>query len=136
MYNAQQTIERVQSEIREKKKTQKHILEICGLNENTLKKMTDKNGIASFSLAKIADELDCSVDYLLGRTDNPIAHKAQNLAISNHDTIINGTQANVINGEPVDTEVLELAQLIKSLPLVKRAEAILAVEEIKNGGTL
>jgi len=27
--------------------------------------------MSSFSLAKIADELDCSVDYLLGRTDNP-----------------------------------------------------------------
>lgn len=133
MYNAQKTIERVQFEVKCKKETQKHVLEECGLNENTLKKMTDKNGIASFSLARIADYLDCSVDYLLGRTDNPAAHKAQNsYAISNHDTVINGTQANVITNEPIDSEVLELAQLIKSLPIVKRAEAILAVEEIKN----
>ena len=28
----------------------------------------------SDSIAKIADYLDCSVDYLLGRTDNPQAH--------------------------------------------------------------
>ena len=27
------------------------------------------------TLAKIADYLDCSVDYLLGRTDNPNSHK-------------------------------------------------------------
>ena len=27
------------------------------------------------TLAKIADYLDCSVDYLLGRTDNPHSHK-------------------------------------------------------------
>lgn len=27
------------------------------------------------NLIKIADYLDCSVDYLLGRTDNPISHK-------------------------------------------------------------
>ncbi len=26
-------------------------------------------------LSKIADYLDCSVDYLLGRTDNPNSHK-------------------------------------------------------------
>lgn len=26
-------------------------------------------------LARIADYLDCSVDYLLGRTENPEAHK-------------------------------------------------------------
>ena len=28
------------------------------------------------TLCAIADYLDCSVDYLLGRTDNPQAHKA------------------------------------------------------------
>ena len=27
------------------------------------------------TLIKIADYLDCSVDYLLGRTDNPDSHK-------------------------------------------------------------
>lgn len=27
------------------------------------------------TLARIADYLDCSVDYLLGRTDNPQSHK-------------------------------------------------------------
>ena len=27
------------------------------------------------TLTKIADYLDCSVDYLLGRTDNPNSHK-------------------------------------------------------------
>ena len=80
----------------------------------------------------LASELDCSIDYLLDRTDDPNAHKGQNYAINNHDTVINGTQANVINNETVDSEVIELAQLIKSLPIVKRAEAILAIEEIKN----
>ncbi len=28
------------------------------------------------TLVKIADYLDCSVDYLLGRTDNPNSHKS------------------------------------------------------------
>ena len=27
------------------------------------------------NLVKIADYLDCSIDYLLGRTDNPNSHK-------------------------------------------------------------
>ncbi len=81
----------------------------------------------------LATELDCSIDYLLGRTDNPEAHKPQNsYVVNNRDTIVNGTQANVINNEVVDREVLELVDLIQSLPIVKRAEAILAIEEIKN----
>lgn len=71
MYNAQLTIKRIQSLIKEKGYTQKYVLAECGINENTLKRMTDNKGISSFYLAKIADYLQCSVDYLLGRTDNP-----------------------------------------------------------------
>ena len=67
MYTAQLTIERIQSLIKEKGLTQKQVLLECGINENTLKRMTDNKGISSFYLAKIADKLECSVDYLLGR---------------------------------------------------------------------
>lgn len=71
MYTAQLTIERIQSLIKEKGTTQKKVLKECGINENTLIRMTDNKGMSSFYLAKIADYLGCSVDYLLGRTDDP-----------------------------------------------------------------
>ena len=71
MYTAQATIERIQNLIKEKGLTQKEVLNNCGINENTLKRMTDNKGMSSFYLAKIADYLECSVDYLLGRTDTP-----------------------------------------------------------------
>lgn len=45
------------------------------LGINAIRQINDTKGMASFSLAKIADYLDCSVDYLLGRTDNPNSHK-------------------------------------------------------------
>ena len=44
-----------------------------GISESLFSKW-EKNPtskISSINLAKIADYLDCSVDYLLGRTDNP-----------------------------------------------------------------
>ncbi len=86
------------------------------------------------NVIKIADALDCSVDYLFERTDDPQAHKTQNTyTIQNRNTTVSGTQANVITAQPVDKETLELAQLIQSLPLVKRAEAVLAVEKIRQG---
>lgn len=44
-------------------------------------------------LEKIADYLKCSVDYLLGRVDTPNG----TYSINNHNTTVNGTQANVIN---------------------------------------
>lgn len=49
----------------------KTLLEKCALGSNTFSHMLHGKSIAFDSLAKIADCLDCSVDYLLGRTDNP-----------------------------------------------------------------
>jgi len=43
----------------------------CGLGVNTIGKMSRGGDILTLNFAKIADYLDCSVDYLLGRTDNP-----------------------------------------------------------------
>ena len=41
------------------------------LNKNTLSNMYKGSMLKGDSLARIADYLDCSVDYLLGRTDEP-----------------------------------------------------------------
>ena len=47
-----------------------------GLSKGNISKW--KNGTLPNGeiLIKIADYLDCSVDYLLGRTDNPNSHKS------------------------------------------------------------
>lgn len=48
-----------------------------GISESLFSKWKSKatSDISSSNLAKIADYLDCSVDYLLGRTDNPEVNK-------------------------------------------------------------
>ena len=53
----------------------KTMLEHLQLGSNTMSALYHDKSIAFDSLARIADYLDCSVDYLLGRTDNPDAHK-------------------------------------------------------------
>ncbi|MCI8388101.1 MAG: helix-turn-helix transcriptional regulator [Clostridiales bacterium] len=47
------------------------MLEQLELGKNTFSNMRHGKMISAGSLARIADYLDCSVDYLLGRTDNP-----------------------------------------------------------------
>lgn len=47
----------------------KDMLAELGLNKNSLSSMYNGSTIKADSLARIADYLDCSVDYLLGRTD-------------------------------------------------------------------
>lgn len=67
MYSAQLTIERIQTAIKHNNTTQKKLSADLEINENTIKRMTDNKGISSFTLARIADYLHVSVDYLLGR---------------------------------------------------------------------
>lgn len=69
MYTAQELATRIRNKVKEKGIVQKEMLKSCDLNENSLNQMSDKKGISSFSLAKIADILECSVDYLLGRDE-------------------------------------------------------------------
>lgn len=53
----------------------KDMLLDLNLNKNTLSNMYKGSMIKGDSLARIADYLGCSVDYLLGRTDNPEINK-------------------------------------------------------------
>lgn len=113
MYTAQITVNRIQSLIKEKGLTQKGVLQECGINENTLKRMTDNKGISSFYLAKIADYLDCSVDYLLGRTGK------------SNVTYTNVNSSNIVNGSNGDNSPLTV-QNDDATEMEKEISSILA----------
>lgn len=71
----------VAKKIKEYAKTQnislKEILENCSLGGNTFSHMLHGRVIAFDSLAKIADYLDCSIDYLLGRTNEVAVNRGE-----------------------------------------------------------
>lgn len=75
MYDSEKVAVRIKQRAKEMKVTLKEMLPACGLGINAVSTMSSGMVMASDSLARIADYLDCSVDYLLGRTDNPEAHK-------------------------------------------------------------
>ena len=75
MYESVQISKRIKKTARMKKIVLKDMLETCGLAENTLSNMNSGRTPLSSNLAKIADYLGCSVDYLLGRTDNSEINK-------------------------------------------------------------
>lgn len=58
-----------------KKITIKSLLENCNINRNFMYDLKSNQKPSVESLEKIADYLDCSIDYLIGRTDNPDSHK-------------------------------------------------------------
>ena len=129
MYTAQKTIERIQSLIKDKGLTQKLVLSECGISENTVKRMTDNKGISSFYLAKIADYLTCSVDYLLGRTDNPnITQNYSNNNFSNSNNIAFGENSNVNITKEIEeskNEIIKaISEIVTNLNLRNRSELL------------
>ncbi len=74
MYNSSNVAERIKVTAKRKGVSVKEVLENVGLGFNTMSNMKTSMPKAD-NIAKIADYLGCSVDYLLGRTDNPEVNK-------------------------------------------------------------
>jgi DNA-binding Xre family transcriptional regulator len=71
MYNSQIIAENIKDMAKKKKLTMGNLLSSCGLGVNTIYKMSKGTDILVQNFAKIADTLECSIDYLLGRTEVP-----------------------------------------------------------------
>lgn len=74
----------------------KTMLESLSLGNNTMSSMYHGKALASDSLALIADYLNCSVDYLLGRTKNPSC----NLSNNDYNYVINSS-------DPIELKTIE-----------------------------
>lgn len=75
MYDSQEIANRIKTRSKQEGKSLGEVLSSCGLGINTVSKISKGTDILTLNFAKIADYLDCSVDYLLGRTDNPEVNK-------------------------------------------------------------
>ena len=75
LYKSLNIADMIKARAKEKKVALKDMLVDLELGSNTMSNMRHDRMIAADSLARIADYLDCSVDYLLGRTYNPEINK-------------------------------------------------------------
>ena len=71
MYKSSTVAENIKKTAKTKNIQLKDMLLELQLNKNTLSNMYNGSMLKGDSLARIADYLDCSVDFLLGRTDKP-----------------------------------------------------------------
>lgn len=71
LYNSPDIAERIKKYAKIRRVSLNDILEKCNLGSNTFSHMRHGKSLSSNSLAMIADCLECSVDYLLGRTNDP-----------------------------------------------------------------
>lgn len=84
MYYPANVAERIKFLAKNKKISVKQMLEDCEMNKNVLSTMLSRGSMPKAdNVARIADYLDCSVDYLLGRTEDPQSHKAHSVMDDN-----------------------------------------------------
>lgn len=70
MYNSQNIVNRIKEYAKSKNIYTSKMLDDCGLSKNTLSSMQSRGSFPQVdTLAKIADYLNCSIDYLLDRTE-------------------------------------------------------------------
>ena len=79
MYNSQEIAQIIKKMAKERNITIKQLLEKCNLNINTISELSKGKQISYINFAIIADNLGCSVDYLLGRTNEPNSEIYQNI---------------------------------------------------------
>lgn len=73
LYKPLYVAERIKARAKQQGVVLKVMLAELGLGVNTMSNMRHGKMIAADSLARIAAYLDCSVDYMLGSTDDPTA---------------------------------------------------------------
>lgn len=90
MYNSYEISNVIKLSAQNKNVTVKKLLEDCNINKGFIYDLEHKLTYPSCDkVARIADYLDCSVDYLLGRTNEP------------------SLTANIINGNITDSAVVQ-----------------------------
>lgn len=138
MYNSTNIANRIKDIAKSKGVVLKTMLEECGLSKNALSTMLSGNSMPkSENLASIADVLDCSVDYLLGRTDNPQSHKYSlhigNVSSNSGAIGVGNTVTN--NAEPKNVGQGLLLEIFSKIPQEEQAQLLgdhLAKNYIKN----
>lgn len=130
-YNASSIAERIKKEARAKKKPLNIILSNVNLGINAISQLSAGQEMSYLSFARIADEIDCSIDYLLGRTESPTINGNNNI---NQQYIGGNATANIgtADNERSDADVHELLEMIESLSIVQKAEIILKINEMLN----
>lgn len=135
MYNSQETSTRIKKLAKEKGIQMIELQELCGLNKNAVAQAgKSQEGMKAKNLYAIAEMLECSVDYLLGRTDNPNITVDTYINGDNNgiQAVNNGNNSNLTVNSNKMTDTEELVEMIQGLPLVKRAEAVLYLNDLKN----
>lgn len=122
MYNLSEISNIIKSLAKNKNVTVKQLLNDCNINKGFIYDLEHKNSYPSCDkLSRIADYLDVSVDYLLGRTDKP-----------NVDASPATASAPTTQEPKLNEDELELLEMYRSLSKRARHELMVTTYEMKD----
>lgn len=133
MYNSQEIAKRIKFKAKEKKISINQLLLECGLGKNTIVKMGNGTDILSQNLAKIADHLEISVDYLLGRKDTSEITGGIHVSSGNGGVASVGDDTSITVSNGVDSTTEEFVKVFSSLNLDDKFEVMQLLMQKKNG---
>lgn len=117
--------DRIKTQAKQQGVTVKKLLDNCGLGPNTVTKLSSGADIRSQTLVKIADYLDCSVDYLLGRTETPAITVEAYIGGDNHGVqAVRNEHVSVQNSEPLDEMTMELLKAFRAMSFQEKMEVM------------
>lgn len=77
MQNSQFIADRIKQQIKDQNKSVKGTLSDLHMGINTISALSKGKEMSYVKMSEFAEYLNCSVDYLLGRTDNPQSHTGE-----------------------------------------------------------
>lgn len=120
MYKTVETVQRIKNIAREKGVKISDMLSYCGLSKNALASMRAGSWTSAESMAKIADYLGVSVDYLLGRSKEKVS---QNIIIGGDNGSFSPIACD-INCAPADELSAELLEIFSELTTRQKVEVM------------
>lgn len=138
MYYSQNIAEKIKLTAKSNGITIKQLLEDVNLGFNTMSNMKTSMPKAD-NLAKIADYLNCSVDYLLGRTDNPDTQTNNTFSSTITNSSVGDNSANVtissnknnINNYKLSEISIEILKILENLNIREQSELLSVAVEIE-----
>ena len=111
--------------------TNKQLAEsVKNVNVNTISQLARGREISYVTFADIANFLNCSTDYLLGRSDKP----DMTITVNQTGEIIEASPINAINttGQPLNEMTAELVKMFENMDFSDKMKVINFVINLKN----
>lgn len=133
MYDVNKTAHLIKLLAKQKQISTGIMLAELGISKNALSSMTSRGSwINVETLARISDYLDCSIDYLMGRTDVPEMNVGNTFNVNNSPQSVQGYSNNVTfaaKKQQNDSLVDEMIAKFNGLPFSSKVNVLNMIEQ-------